>query len=41
MPEWDKLRQQLFAQRHIEADPQASAVQIIAPLRAALAPRCR
>ena len=34
-PEWDKLRERLFASRAIEARPEASAVQLIAPLRAA------
>jgi sulfur-oxidizing protein SoxY len=34
-PEWDKLRERLFGQRAIEADAAASAVQVIAPLRAA------
>jgi len=34
-PEWDRLRERLFANRPIEAGAQASAVQLIAPLRAA------
>jgi len=34
-PEWEKLRERLFAARAIEARPEASAVQLIAPLRAA------
>jgi len=34
-PEWDRLRERLFASRPIEAGAQASAVQLIAPLRAA------
>lgn len=34
-PEWENLRDKLFGQRAIEAQPQASAVQLIVPLRAA------
>jgi sulfur-oxidizing protein SoxY len=34
-PEWDKLRDKLFAGRRIEAAPELSQVQIIVPLRAA------
>jgi sulfur-oxidizing protein SoxY len=34
-PEWDRLREQIFGKRPIEANPDASAVQLIAPLRAA------
>jgi sulfur-oxidizing protein SoxY len=34
-PEWDKLRSKLFADRRIEANPAASQVQLIVPLRAA------
>jgi sulfur-oxidizing protein SoxY len=34
-PEWERLRERLFAQRPIEANADASAVQLIAPLRAA------
>jgi sulfur-oxidizing protein SoxY len=34
-PEWDSLRGKLFAARSIEANPGASAVQVIVPLRAA------
>jgi sulfur-oxidizing protein SoxY len=34
-PEWDRLRERLFAGRPIEARAEASAVQLIAPLRAA------
>jgi sulfur-oxidizing protein SoxY len=34
-PEWDKLRDKLFAGRNIEASPELSQVQIIVPLRAA------
>lgn len=34
-PEWDRLRDKLFAGRPIEADPAASAVRLTAPLRAA------
>ena len=34
-PEWEKLRERLFGNRPIEARPEASAVQLIAPLRAA------
>jgi sulfur-oxidizing protein SoxY len=34
-PEWLLLRQRLFADRPIEADPSASAVQLFVPLRAA------
>ena len=34
-PEWEKLRERLFGTRPIEADPAASAVQVISPLRAA------
>jgi sulfur-oxidizing protein SoxY len=34
-PEWLQLRQRLFGDRPIEADPAASAVQLFVPLRAA------
>ncbi|HSW06996.1 quinoprotein dehydrogenase-associated SoxYZ-like carrier [Aquabacterium sp.] len=34
-PEWERLREKLFAQRPIEAQPLLSAVQLIVPLRAA------
>jgi sulfur-oxidizing protein SoxY len=34
-PEWERLRERLFANRPIEARPDATAVQLIAPLRAA------
>lgn len=34
-PEWERLREQLFGQRAIETRPEASAVQLVAPLRAA------
>jgi sulfur-oxidizing protein SoxY len=34
-PEWDRLREKLFAARPIEATAGASAVQVIVPLRAA------
>ena len=34
-PQWDKLRDKLFAGRRIEASPESSQVQLIAPLRAA------
>jgi sulfur-oxidizing protein SoxY len=34
-PEWLQLRQRLFGERPIEADPAASAVQLFVPLRAA------
>lgn len=34
-PEWEKLRAQLFGGRTIETRPDASAVQLIVPLRAA------
>ncbi len=34
-PEWDRLRAKLFANRRIEAAPEASLVQLIVPLRAA------
>ncbi len=33
--EWERLREHLFATRPIEANPDASAVQLIVPLRAA------
>lgn len=34
-PEWDKLRDRLFGDRPIEADPARSLVQLVVPLRAA------
>src|SRR5262245_61590579 len=34
-PEWDRLRERLFGRKSIEANVDASAVQLIAPLRAA------
>jgi sulfur-oxidizing protein SoxY len=34
-PEWERLRERLFGQRPIEARPETSAVQLVAPLRAA------
>jgi sulfur-oxidizing protein SoxY len=34
-PEWERLRERLFGARPIEANPNASAVQLIVPLRAA------
>jgi sulfur-oxidizing protein SoxY len=34
-PEWDKLRDKLFAGRAIESSPERSQVQLIVPLRAA------
>jgi sulfur-oxidizing protein SoxY len=34
-PEWDKLRDKLFAGRSVEASPELSQVQLIVPLRAA------
>jgi len=34
-PEWDKLRGKIFGQRAIEADVNASRVQLVVPLRAA------
>ena len=34
-PEWERLRERLFGQRPIEANADASAVQLVAPLRAA------
>jgi sulfur-oxidizing protein SoxY len=34
-PEWERLREHLFGNRPIEARPEASAVQLMVPLRAA------